>query len=581
MLYKPIKTIEGILEKKMENRLNCFLTEDEFNEFQKHSVQNFVVSEHFVFFLKIYGKKNEREYYALKLASYLKITKAYQDVVTSARKYEVEYFDGQVNKTVIFTADILSLQGVRQLLNYGVIFSDENINIILRYLSFSASVCSVISVHSSLGWLFENNKTVFLSNKAYGDIDSIYNGSFSLEPKGSLNDWLDMVKSEVLGNTALEFSLLTGFTSILHSYINHRIDVGNIIINLTGQSSTGKTTAALLAASCYGSPVMGKALVATLNSTPDGLIQLVSSANGHTVVLDEGGTADKRVFERLLYTISAGVDKRRLNKDGSAKKVTTFSSLVLVTSEFPIMGDNPPSGINVRGFEINKKLTKSGESADKIKECVYSNYGVAGVKFTSFILTKKDNILNTYKKISLALKAEYKVKSAIELRALGKLAIIMTTAAYFNACFKDYSIQINTDNLKTFIFEMVGNIPDSEKTTEKAIEALLQYVNLNKSYFLTSECDEYSSNTKGKYIQSGGRIKLFMLKDVAEAVLTNAGFQNIKEIFQLFDKNEMLIRERDRLCKRVKLSKNLPPAPCYIIDINNKERGNFNYEIQS
>lgn len=59
MLYKPIKTIEGILEKKMENRLNCFLTEDEFNEFQKHSVQNFVVSEHFVFFLKIYGKKNE------------------------------------------------------------------------------------------------------------------------------------------------------------------------------------------------------------------------------------------------------------------------------------------------------------------------------------------------------------------------------------------------------------------------------------------------------------------------------------------------------------------------------------------
>ena len=39
MLYKPIKTIEGILEKKMENRLNCFLKNEEHHRkflFWKH-----------------------------------------------------------------------------------------------------------------------------------------------------------------------------------------------------------------------------------------------------------------------------------------------------------------------------------------------------------------------------------------------------------------------------------------------------------------------------------------------------------------------------------------------------------------
>lgn len=581
MIYKPIKKISEVLEKSAENRFTCYLTEDEFYQCQKQSVQNFIISEHFVFFLKTIGRKDEQEYYALKLVSYVRIMEAYQDIVTFTRKYAVEYFDGQTNKTVTFPADILSLQGVRKLLNYGIIFNEENINIVLRYLSFSASVCSVVPVHSRLGWLFENKVTAFLSNKAFGDIESIYNGSYSLEPSGSLDEWCSMLKNEVLGNTALEFCLLTGFSSILLSYINNYFDIGNIVINLTGSSSTGKTTAALLAASCYYSPIMGKALVGTLNSTPDALIKLVSSANGHTVILDEGGTADKKEFEKLLYKISAGIDKRRLKKDGSAKEIETFSSVVLVTSEFSIIADNSPSGTRVRAFELNQKLTKNGESADRIKECIYKNYGIAGAKFTSFILTNTDNILNTYQKICLALKSEYKANNALTLRALGKFGIIMTTAAYYNLCFKDFGIQINTDNLKTLIFELVNNIPDSESLIERAIEALLQYVYLNKSYFLTNENDDFLSNTKGKYIQSGDRIRLFILKNIAETVLTNAGFENIKEILQLLDKNNILIHERDRLCKRVKISKKLPPAPCYIIDINNKEKKGFYYEIQN
>ena len=72
-----------------------------------------------------------------------------------------------------------------------------------------------------------------------------------MEPKGSLDAWLEMVKAEVIGNTAAEICLLIGFASVILGYLNHFTDLGCLLFNFCNTSSKGKTTMAMLSASVW------------------------------------------------------------------------------------------------------------------------------------------------------------------------------------------------------------------------------------------------------------------------------------------------------------------------------------------
>lgn len=348
------------------------------------------------------------------------------------------------------------------------------------YLANSACKAPVSSIHSMLGWHVNEENMIFLSHEAITpegiDLKSQYTGTLDLTPKGSLDAWLKIVSEEVMGNIPLTLSLIIGFSGIILGYLNHYMDIGSLMFALVGNSSSGKSTAAILAASIWGNPSFDKGLITTMNATEQALVSFVSQADSHIVVLDEAATGDRNSFRRVLYQFCSGRGRMRLNTDGELKETHSFNSVILTTSEFPIVDDTAPNGIRARVFQISEPLTKSADNADRIKECVYRNYGCAGVKFASFVVKQKlESMISDYNRAVKVLK-KYHSDSLYSFggltdRVLSKLAILLQCASYMNECFH---FNLNK-KIIDYIVKLEHSVATEADIAEKALDCIAQY----------------------------------------------------------------------------------------------------------
>ena len=84
--------------------------------------------------------------------------------------------------------------------------------------------------------------------------EPICDTSYDLEPKGTFEDWFNMYLNEVKGHFHLELATTFGISALVTAFLKHKQDVtfAGIIFSFTGQSSTGKSTAAAFSCiSCW------------------------------------------------------------------------------------------------------------------------------------------------------------------------------------------------------------------------------------------------------------------------------------------------------------------------------------------
>lgn len=79
---------------------------------------------------------------------------------------------------------------------------------------------------------------------------------YDLQPKGTFEDWWQMYLDEVKGNLLLELAVVFGISSLVTAFLKtkHEVEFAGTIFSFTGNSSTGKSTAAALGVSITGNP---------------------------------------------------------------------------------------------------------------------------------------------------------------------------------------------------------------------------------------------------------------------------------------------------------------------------------------
>ena len=120
--------------------------------------------------------------------------------------------------------------------------------------------------------------------------EPICDTSDDLEPKGTFEDWFNMYLNEVKGHFYLELATIFGISALVTAFLkhNHEIEFAGIIFSFTGQSSTGKSTAAALAVSVAGNPNKGsETLFRSWNATRNALESYLSNNYGVPLVFDE------------------------------------------------------------------------------------------------------------------------------------------------------------------------------------------------------------------------------------------------------------------------------------------------------
>lgn len=489
---------------------------------------------------------------------------------------ETEY-KGEIEYALIPRNNLTKIE-ILQYSKQGFDFFDHNYTTVLKLIQKQEDEFDekdIVYQHEGLGWIVYNNHWIFRGSKIrQGNFCSTYNGDFNIKPQGAFEVWLEMIETHVIGNTALEFALVVGFTSVLVGRLGSLIDNESLFIHLCGASTTGKTTAAYLIASVAGSPnIQDDGLLRTWNSTTNAVMKTLVNNYGFPIVFDEFSMRKETDVSSLIYMLASGREKSRMKKDRSLQKTESFRTTIVSTGEVSILNKgNGNTGLEMRLLEVNNvNYTYDSKTAEEIKRICSANYGHSIDKFAEFISAQE---FKSFRKGLEHYRQKFinasRVKDKYTERLSKKFAIILLTAHYVH---KAFSLKIDMQKLLDFLVdvETTNSMHKPRSIAFKAYEDLLQFVETNKSQFV------------GAYVTSNnscwGKInKSNLPDDVAYQIILpttkfdwifkkNLGYEDTNVIINELKENGYLDCDKDHNTRKRKLTSGGNSVRCYIINV--------------
>ena len=508
-------------------------------------------------------EKNEWEFVELGGAVYVR--NVITDIDTMKQTLTL-YFDGQDgNRRVLkFPREDLNEMKIQNLSSYGVQITKRHADKLIQVIENQEVNAIRVLEHSSLGFSEFDGMSIFKGAEAIG-VESTYNGKMRIAPKGEVDIWLEMVENEVIGHTPLETILAIGVAGMLADYLKDDINVENILAHLIGESSTGKTTAALLMVSMGSAPdMMGDNFVFAFTDTLNSLMRAIPSS--YPVLIDEGSVLGEKDLTSLLYTLSSGTEKRRLNSNMEVRETSRFRTAITMTSEKSILGAcNQNSGLLIRNMEFtNVMWTKDAQSSDKIKSVIKGNYGHVILLVAEFLLKiKKDKVISKFNKEVETVIAELKEKGSynnLTERTAKQYGLVMLGVAVLR---KVLELDFNTGAIRTFLLE--NSLVTSEEQVSlgiRAIEHIKYYVSKHKTSFITESNSEGITNCRGRLqktekttLKTGedSVLRLLMSQNDFDHMLREGKFSDSKTVLKELKELGYLVAQKDRYVSKVKL----------------------------
>lgn len=333
-------------------------------------------------------KDKEENEFTVKVANYMSVINQEVNLDTSEHFVNLEFQpinDSEHRLLKVQAADIVTYHSLNKLASKGLDVNEVNKQKVIKALRQSRENAPYIQSHQTLGFVQRNNQLVFNHQVSYGlDAASSYVGPLDIQPKGDEDIYMDMIQSEVIGTLGLELALVFGVSSAMLGFINTQYPMESLMVHLVGSSSCGKSTTAILAASIWGNcNLRENGLISSFNTTLNALQKRLSGNFGVVQCLDELNQYSGNDITKLIYSLSEGRIRSRLNKECEINQLESWNTLILSTGEKSILGmATQNEGLRVRLFEFTMpQWTKSAENSNQIKSITAQNYGWLGLRF--------------------------------------------------------------------------------------------------------------------------------------------------------------------------------------------------------
>ena len=243
---------------------------------------------------------------------------------------EMQDIRGQISKITLLRGDLAGdgTTLVKQLLDKGYDFKRKQKPSLLDYLhGLGGKVEKTYTLTQSTGWY--GIKSFVLPHTTIGDDTIKYRDvepspDVITETKGDLDGWKDNVAKYCDLNSRLIFGLGLAFAAPLLTLVGMQ----GFGFHLVGESSKGKTTAMLVAAS-----VIGEKKPTTWLTTANGLEAIASAHNELLLLMDEIGQGDPRELAKVAYLLGNGQGKTRMTKALVNRETKTWKLVVLSSGE--------------------------------------------------------------------------------------------------------------------------------------------------------------------------------------------------------------------------------------------------------
>lgn len=199
--------------------------------------------------------------------------------------------------------------------------------------------------------------------------------------RGSLHGWL-----EAMGAVERE-GLMIPQVAVLAALVpplQRKLQIPNFILDLHGNTSTGKSTSLKLAASVYGSPNDPDSLILQWMNTSVAIEQLAATCSELPIFLDDAQHCPSELKRVVIYMIANGRGKGRSSRSGRGGlgETLSWSTVALSTSEEPLHESSPHEGARGRILSVGglTPAFRPGTASlvQGIERLVGENHGHAG-----------------------------------------------------------------------------------------------------------------------------------------------------------------------------------------------------------
>lgn len=497
--------------------------------------------------------------------------------------YAVEFNYMDKNHVRDIKREMLNKSKILELSTYGADVFEHNSTIVVKHLLNQEQTAPVKNVHSDIGWGEFNGEDIFKYSMALG-IDSQYIGDLKIEPHGTIDGWTEVFRNHVLGHIPLEAASVFGISSIVLGYISKDIGIDCLIIHIYGDSTQGKTTACQLAISTAGYPdTKENGLMTTWNATLNATMGTLRGNKGLPMLLDEASMSDVKDFSNVIYTLAAGKEKARMNKELEIRKSATWCTTILSNGEHSMsVKSNQNTGIKVRVSEYGGiTWTQSATNADAIKEGILANYGhVAPLIAAKILELGKPKLIERWRRWKEECLDSMETKDNFAPRIAAKLGIIMTAAEILE---ETLSLGLNIQGIKEFILENEKSSYVQRDIYKNAYDYFQEQVGIHRNNF-SSEYHGIPGTNEPAKLEHWGKIdhSKGLKKEKCSTTITitissfnnilqQGGFQDPKIILKQWKSTGILDCEKDRYTRKRKISSIGSAIDVYVIKIKHEE----------
>lgn len=270
------------------------------------------------------------------------------------------------------------------------------------FMEHLAQTRGVRDAISSFGWVSEAGKVGFavgngvrwsdgshsVGSSAMAEMRDIYTA------RGTLESWKSVVQPMLdQGRQEINTIIATAFAGPLLTFTG---ESGAVISLVSRDSGTGKTTALRAAQSVWGRPQDG---INTLDDTVNAVTKKLETLNNLPAYWDEVRMdRQNRDFIRLLFQLSQGKGKARLNSAAVMQNTGTWNTMIVVAGNDPMVEhiDNLTGNTNAGRFRLLElgvsAVPVSGPVSNSMQAFMQlnSNYGVAGEIYADYLVKNYD-----------------------------------------------------------------------------------------------------------------------------------------------------------------------------------------------
>ena len=419
-----------------------------------------------------------------------KITKIYKEFETKNITFVItQDYLGEEVVFIIPRELALKKSGLLPFASQGLNVNEANVYFLIDWLRQLEINHKPNIIHKGIGFGFMENESgilvpIFKGYKCLGGLESEYQGKLPIRPKGKFKDFQIFCKTHI-NHSPLALAFAIGISSALVGFLGDRLQCDCLVAHFSGDSSTGKTTAAKLAVSTGSMPSFHAehSLLNDYDGTENALLATLLGNRGFCCCFDEANMSASKDFSNFIYRLASGRGKRRLTKDGAQKDIETYLTVIISTGEKNLTRDsNQNTGKEIRVLTFDSMAwTEDAAHAEAVNVFVKDNYGWTLYYLSKYLLKLGiDNVMECYEKNRMIFLEKSLVKDNFTSRLSAKYAFILTAVELSNRCM---DLELPYDAILETLLEHEAQTMDSRNIEQKAYDYLLEMYSVHNEKF--------------------------------------------------------------------------------------------------